>query len=95
MSDAYEQTRHSVDEYLEAIPRLEGQCGLLALVDGKVMGLDLLSRPFAYEELHDKLLRSYAFEGIWYDIGRPDDYETFLQEFAANEERFLPTEKET
>lgn len=35
-------------------------------------------------------VRSYPFEGYWLDIGRPDDYEQAIEEFARLREQFLP-----
>ncbi len=35
---------------------------------------------------------AYPFNGIWLDIGRPDDYERALAEFAAHRAEFLPEE---
>ena len=32
----------------------------------------------------------YAFDGYWLDIGRPDDYEKAIQEFASHRAAFLP-----
>lgn len=33
---------------------------------------------------------AYPFDGIWLDIGRPDDYERAVAEFAARRGEFLP-----
>ena len=43
---------------------LDGQNGVLVLHGARVVGLDLVSRAPQYAELHDKLLRSYAFEAL-------------------------------
>ena len=64
MSDIFAASSRKLDEYVEKLPPVEGQCGLMALVDGEVAGLDLVSRPAAYLSLHDKLLRSYAMEAL-------------------------------
>ena len=37
---------------------------MLVAVEGKIVGLDVLSRPEAYTRLHEKLVRSYAMEAI-------------------------------
>jgi NDP-sugar pyrophosphorylase family protein len=34
----------------------------------------------------------YNFYGYWLDIGRHDDYETAMEEFAAHRSDFLPGE---
>lgn len=35
-------------------------------------------------------LRSYAFNGYWLDIGRPDDYDRANDEYAARRDQLLP-----
>ncbi len=34
----------------------------------------------------------YPFNGYWLDIGRPDDYEIAIQQFASHREQFIKTE---
>lgn len=51
---------------------------------------------FGFDNLMHTLLaagvdvRSRLFDGVWYDIGRPDDYERMLEDFEANPSRYLP-----
>jgi len=35
---------------------------------------------------------AYPFEGLWLDIGRPDDYERAMAEFELHRAEFLPKE---
>jgi hypothetical protein len=37
---------------------------MLVLLNGKVVGLDIVSRESAYKVLHAKLVKSYAMEAI-------------------------------
>lgn len=37
-------------------------------------------------------VRPFRFEGLWHDIGRPDDYQRMLDDFGARPELFLPPE---
>lgn len=37
-----------------------------------------------------KPVASYPFGGYWQDLGRPDDYEQAVQDFASMREQFLP-----
>ncbi len=62
MYDAYESRAAEVGELIGGITPLEGQNGLLALLGGEVLGLDVVSRPSAYARVHDKLARSYAVD---------------------------------
>ena len=43
--------------------------------------------------MHDgKKVNVFNFDGYWLDIGRPDDYERAIEEFAKHREAFLPSE---
>jgi NDP-sugar pyrophosphorylase family protein len=41
----------------------------------------------------NKKINMYPFDGYWLDIGRPDDYESAMQQFATHREKFLPSPK--
>lgn len=62
MRDVYEGRKHELNECLEAFPRIEKQRGLVFLIDRSVVGMDILSRPEAYSDVHNKLLRSYVID---------------------------------
>lgn len=62
MRDAHEAKRASLDQYLAAFPLAAGQTGILVLIDGAVVGMDILSRPEAFAQVGPKLIRSYALE---------------------------------
>jgi hypothetical protein len=64
MRDAYQSRKGDLDTLLAAFPLLDGQQGVLVLHGARVVGLDLVSRAPQYAELHEKLLRSYAFEAL-------------------------------
>jgi hypothetical protein len=84
MRDAYESRKPDLDAVLAAFPLQDGQQGMLVLHGGRVVGLDLVSRAPQYAELHDKLLRSYAFEAL-VRAGEPGDREVadaFLERIA-------------
>ena len=49
-----------LDHVLQRFPSAPDHCGLLALVEGRVLGLAILSRPQVYCALHTCLLRSYV-----------------------------------
>jgi len=85
MRDAYEGKKLDLDRVIAAFPLVDGQNGLLVLHGSRVVGLDLVSRTAQYAELHDKLLRSYAFEALVRG-GEPGDRpvaEAFLQRIAV------------
>lgn len=62
MNDVVKSRLLELDRALASIPRRAGQCGLLAVADGRVLGFDIVSRPEAYAHLHERLLRSYLMD---------------------------------
>ncbi len=85
MRDAYQSRKPDLDAVLAAFPLQEGQQGMLVLHGARAVGLDLVSRAPQYAELHDKLLRSYAFEALVRD-GEPGDRavaDAFLERIAG------------
>ncbi|MBC7076468.1 MAG: hypothetical protein H5T98_10505 [Syntrophomonadaceae bacterium] len=64
MSDVFESKAADLEDYLAAFACLPGQRGMLVMVNGEAIGLDMLSLAPAYEVLHPKLLKSYAMEAI-------------------------------
>ena len=84
MRDAYQTRKGDLDAVLAAFPLQDGQQGMLVLHGAHVVGLDFVSRAPQYAELHDKLLRSYAFEALVRD-GEPGDRavaDAFLERIA-------------
>jgi NDP-sugar pyrophosphorylase family protein len=55
--------------------------------------------PFGFDELMQAMLDagagvySYTHAGYWLDLGRPDDYERAVQDFARMRERFMGAAK--
>ena len=64
MRDVYETHHESLEDALKSFPAVEGQIGLLAVVNGEAVGFDLLSRPAAYARLHGKLVKSYVMDAL-------------------------------
>jgi len=64
MKDVIDAKKEDLDEYLERLPYVEKQNGLLVLVNGRVVGLDLVSRATAFRLLHSKLVRSYVMDAL-------------------------------
>jgi hypothetical protein len=63
-AELYASRGASLDEYLEQLPRRQGQCGSIVCVAGRVVCLDLVGRADVYAGLHAKLLRGYALDAI-------------------------------
>ncbi len=64
MKDVLEAKRQDLDEFLEHFPLAENQNGLLVLVNGKVVGLDRVSKSSAFAIIHPKLIRSYVMDAL-------------------------------
>ncbi len=64
MQDVYQSLEEDLGEYYPSFPVQDGQKGILVMVKGEVMGLDIVSGSIAYLNLHRKLLKSYALEAI-------------------------------
>ena len=62
MRDTYRARGADLDAYFRAVEAVPGQKGLLAMIGGKAVGFDVVSREDAYASLHDKLVRSYAMD---------------------------------
>ncbi len=61
----------------------------------RVMEFIPRDRPFGFDELmlelleRRELVRSYPYDGYWLDLGRPEDYETAVQDFSRMRKEFL------
>lgn len=93
MKDAYESRRDSVESYQQHFTWQEGQCGMAVLLKGRVVGIEFLSLPDAYRQLHEKLLGSYIMDIPLARAGRSEPSVKKVQKImervmAAVEERF-------
>ncbi len=64
MKAVYEAKTGDINDYLGAFPAVPDQKGLLAIIDGGVVGFDFVSRASSYRVLHPKLVKSYAMDAI-------------------------------
>ena len=60
MKDFYDQQKHKIDDYVKAFPIEKGQKGFIILINGRIAGMDFISSEKAFEELYEKMLKSYA-----------------------------------
>jgi hypothetical protein len=61
----------SLDEYAQALPRLDGQSGVLVGIGGRLVCLDYVSRSDVFAGLYLKLLRGYALDAIESHLDKP------------------------
>ena len=64
MQDAFKARTADLKPCLEAFPCVPGQQGILVVINGRVEGFDVISRPEAYARLHHKLVRSYVLDAL-------------------------------
>jgi hypothetical protein len=69
--EMYATRSASLEHYLAALPRRKGQCGTIALVAGRAVCVDHVSRPDVYAGLHAKLVRGYALDAIEHPAETP------------------------
>jgi hypothetical protein len=67
----YVQRATSLDEYLQALPRLDGQAGAIVGIAGELVCLDFVSRSEVFAGLYLKLLRGYALSAIERPLDKP------------------------
>lgn len=64
MKAVFDAHTGKLDEYIRAFECQSDQRGLLAFINGKPLGLDMISRQQAYKTLHPKLIKSYAMDAL-------------------------------
>ena len=92
MNDVYEAMREKVDRFTNQFDLQPGQNGVLVLKNGEVMGLDMLSQPEAYSELHRKIIGSYVMDSAIDEANPTEEWvdeearaETFMKEVIGAE----------
>jgi hypothetical protein len=60
-----------LEEYVQALPRLDGQSGVVVGIGGKIVCLDYVSRSDVFAGLYLKLLRGYALDAIEVPLEKP------------------------
>lgn len=64
MTAIFEAERRNLDEATSHVAPREGQIGLLAYVAGRLLSLDLVSRPEAWRVIHHRVVRAHALEEL-------------------------------
>lgn len=92
MRDAFSARQHDLDDYLKAFECIDHQRGSLVTIGSAVVAFDVLSRGFAYEQLHPKLVKSYAMDALLEacteaDKSSLDKATAFIKEACGCEEK--------
>jgi hypothetical protein len=64
MRDVLEAKQEDLDTFLDDFPVVADQNGLLVMVNGEVVGMDMVSRVPAFGALYPKLIRSYVMDAL-------------------------------
>ncbi|EDN68961.1 conserved hypothetical protein [Beggiatoa sp. PS] len=64
MRDVYESKSTTLAEYEKAFDYQPAQQGFLVMINGEVVGFDILSRSAAFQKLYSKLIKSYAMDAM-------------------------------
>jgi hypothetical protein len=90
---AFEFFGATIDEYVKALPRQDGQCGVLAAIGGRIACLDYVGRGDVFAGLYTKLLRGYALDALEHRTSKPvrrEAVERFLGDVARAQRRLAP-----
>ena len=91
MKDVYTSRENDLNQYAQSFSYVPNQQGIVVFINGKVVGMDVLSQKAAFEKIHLKLLKSYAMDAIL-DSKKPGTSEkegetkTFLKEITGCQE---------
>jgi hypothetical protein len=62
MNDAFKTREHDLEEAMKHFQVIPRQAGIMVFFEGKVAGMDMVSKPAAYARLHSKLVKSYLID---------------------------------
>ena len=69
VSAMFDQQRHKLDRFVNAMKPLDGQVGAIFAIRGQIAGLDAFDSPHTWAALMPKLLRSYGLDALDMGIG--------------------------
>ncbi|MDO5850062.1 MAG: tubulin-like protein [Methanobacteriaceae archaeon] len=64
LNDSYENVMKDQEECIEHFKVLDGQTGLIAIIDGEVRGVELFANHRMYKDYHDKIIKSYIIDSL-------------------------------
>jgi hypothetical protein len=79
MEDMYGMRFNNLDDICGSFPLLEGQCGICVQIGRRFGGIDLVSRPEVWKDVHNKIVRSYAIEVLDREIPEPQCRDTLFE----------------
>ena len=97
MDEFYDRHAESLEDWIARFPCAEGQVGLLALLGGRPLGVDVVGSPELYARLHERILGGYCMDalswrgrgGVRRDTGGPGADANDGPDLSAVADRFL------
>jgi hypothetical protein len=87
-NDAFDRHRDRIRAIASEIPLHDGQIGMVYQVGGRVLALDLVSRPDVFADLHAPLVQGYCLDALGHDrrahVSGSRYAESFLEKVTGN-----------
>ena len=64
MDEIYDRHAENLEDWIARFPCAEGQVGLLALLGGRPLGVDVVGSPEIYARLHERILGGYCMDAL-------------------------------
>lgn len=64
LRDAYTSCEDDIDDYLIDFNYTKGQNGSIILINGEVMGMEIVYNTYRYKDYHEKIMQSYILDSI-------------------------------
>jgi hypothetical protein len=64
MNDVFVDKKDDLDDYIKNLPIQSEQTGFIVAIDGKIIGMEYISRKKVFQKLYQNILRSYATDVI-------------------------------
>lgn len=64
MSQLYESAGRRLRDFVRHLRCSENQCGSIAAIGRRISGMDVFGNAFTYQQLHHRLIESYAMDAI-------------------------------
>ncbi|WP_305514479.1 ARPP-1 family domain-containing protein [Methanobrevibacter sp. V14] len=62
MEESYEQLKSNHDKIIKEFEIVDGQNGVLIMINGEIKGFELFLNPTIYNAFHEKILKSYLID---------------------------------
>ncbi|MDP2174111.1 MAG: hypothetical protein Q8M98_00165 [Candidatus Cloacimonadaceae bacterium] len=70
LHDVYRNRDNELQNICDAFPIIENQCGIYVMINGVFAGMDMVSKPFVWSDLHQKIVRSYVIDTLDFPVNK-------------------------